>query len=367
MIRFDLLASAHHARAGELHTAHGVVPTPAFMPVGTQASVKAIAPEELTRSGTSMVIMNTYHLWLRPGPEVVAEHGGLHQFSRYPGAIATDSGGFQAFSLAERVKLHEEGFTFASHLDGARLMLSPEESMRIQGLLGSDIALQLDVCPPGDASGEEVRSAVARTTRWAARCLASKAPSQALFCIVQGGGDVELRRSHARELSALPFDGIALGGFSVGEPNETMHRTLAEVAPELDPGRPHYLMGVGTPLDLVRAIGVGIDVFDCVMPTRNARNGQAFTSAGKVVIKHARYRHDLGPLDETCECPTCRAGYSRSYLRHLFMTRELLVFRLLSLHNIWFYQRLVAEARRAILAGRFAEWAADATRGLTRA
>ena len=324
------------------------------MPVGTQATVKALTPEEVAHTGARMTIMNTYHLWLRPGPEVVAEHGGLHGFSKWPFAIATDSGGFQAFSLAERVKLDEDGFEFASHLDGSRHRLSPEESMRVQGLLGSDIAMQLDVCPPGGSPREVLESAVARTTRWAERCLAAKRADQALFAIVQGGTDVELRLRHAEELARLPVDGIALGGFSVGEPNASMHETLAQVGPKLDPARPHYLMGVGTPADLIRAIGAGVDVFDCVMPTRNARNGQVFTFDGKIVIKHAAHRSDLRPLDEHCPCPTCRGGYSRAYLRHLFIAGEILAHRLLSIHNLTFYERLVAEARTAILEGRFA-------------
>ncbi len=359
MTRFQLIATDATARAGLLDTAHGTVETPVFMPVGTAASVKALDSQDVEKTGARMLIMNTYHLWLRPGPEVVALHGGLHGFAKWPHAIATDSGGFQAFSLAERVKLSEEGFSIASHLDGTRLMLSPEESMRVQGALGADIALQLDVCPPGAATESEMESAVERTTRWAVRCLATRTAGQALFCIVQGGSNVERRLRHARALEALPFDGIALGGFSVGEPNESMHATLREVAPTLDPARPHYLMGVGTPADLVRAIGCGVDVFDCVMPTRNARNGQAFTPDGKIVIKHAKYRHDLRPLDPDCHCSTCRAGLSRSYLRHLFIARELAVFRYLSVHNLTYYATLVRGARQAILEQRYAEYASD--------
>ncbi|MFO0569993.1 MAG: tRNA guanosine(34) transglycosylase Tgt [Polyangiaceae bacterium] len=358
-LEFSLEATDGSARAGRLETRHGTVQTPAFMPVGTQASVKALAPEEVSATGARMTIMNTYHLWLRPGPEVVAAHGGLHGFSRWPHAIATDSGGFQAFSLASRVKLDESGFEFASHLDGRKLLLSPEESMRVQGLLGSDIALQLDVCPKGRSPREELVSAVERTTRWAERCLSALAPGQALFGIVQGGTDVELRLAHAEALARLPLDGLALGGFSVGEPPEEMHAALVKVAPALDPARPHYLMGVGTPRDLVIAIGAGVDVFDCVMPTRNARNGQAFVTGGKIVIKHAKYRMDTRPLDEHCPCPACRGGFSRSYLRHLYMSGEILVHRLLTLHNLFFYEGLVAEARRAIVERRFAAFAAE--------
>ena len=358
-IRFVLERTDGNARAGTLHTRHGPVQTPAFMPVGTQASVKALSPDEVAATGARLTIMNTYHLWLRPGPEVVAAHGGLHGFSRWPHAIATDSGGFQAFSLAARVKLGEDGFEFSSHLDGARKLLSPEESMRVQGLLGSDIAMQLDVCPPGGSPRPELLRAVERTTRWAERCLAARAPEQALFGIVQGGTDVELRLEHAEALAKLPLDGLALGGFSVGEPPAEMHRALCQVAPRLDPTRPHYLMGVGTPLDLVIAIGAGVDMFDCVMPTRNARNGQAFVGGGKIVIKQAQYRLDTRPLDESCPCPTCRGGFSRAYLRHLYLAGEILVHRLLTLHNLCFYESLVAEARSAIVEQRFERFAAE--------
>jgi queuine tRNA-ribosyltransferase len=303
-----------------------------------------------------MVIMNTYHLALRPGPELVAEHGGLHEFCRWPHAIVTDSGGFQAFSLAERTRLGEDGFEFSSHLDGKRILLSPEEAMRIQGLLGSDIAMQLDVCPEAGAAEPELRLAVERTTRWAERCLAAKKPAQALFGIVQGGTNIELRLSHLEALSALPLDGLALGGFSVGEPVSEMYRALAKVGPAMDPKRPHYLMGVGTPADIVTAIAAGIDLFDCVMPTRNARNGQAFTAEGRVVIKNAQHKSDPRPLEPGCDCAACAGGYSRAYLRHLFLAGEILALRLLSLHNLSFYGRLVSSARAAIREARFEAW-----------
>jgi len=355
-VRFELVQRQGTARAGILTTPHAVVPTPCFMPVATQATVKALTPDEVSAAGARMVIMNTYHLWLRPGADLVAEQGGLHEFSRWPHAIATDSGGYQAFSLAERTHLSEAGFDFASHLDGARRLLTPEESMRVQGLLGSDIALQLDVCPPAGASHGELREAVERTTRWAHRCLAAKHPEQALFGIVQGGLDVDLRRTHARELEALPLDGIALGGFSVGEPPQEMHRALGAIVPGLDPARPHYLMGVGTREDLVIAIAAGVDVFDCVMPTRNARNGQAFVRGGKLVIKNARYKSDKRVLDPGCSCPACTGGYSRSYIRHLYIAGEILAHRLLSLHNTYVYVDLVRRARQAICEGRFEVW-----------
>ena len=357
MISFRVEVSSGVARAGVLTTPHGEVRTPAFQPVGTQATVKALSAEEVAATGARLVIMNTYHLWQRPGPELVAERGGLHEFSRWPHSITTDSGGFQAFSLAERTRVDEDGFEFSSHLDGRRLRLSPEEAMRIQGLLGSDIAMQLDVCAPAGSARRDLELAVERTTRWAERCLAAKFPAQALFGIVQGGLDVELRLAHAEALAKLPLDGLALGGFSVGEPIESMHETLARVAPSLDAARPRYLMGVGTPLDIVRAIAAGVDMFDCVMPTRNARNGQAFVPGGKLVIKNARYRNDPRPLDENCVCDACRGGYSRSYLRHLYVAGEILALRLLTHHNIQYYQSLVAGARAAIVAGHFAAWA----------
>ncbi len=358
-------ATSGHARAGTLHTSHGEVPTPAFMPVGTQATVKALSPAEIADTGAHMVIMNTYHLWLRPKPEVVASLGGLHEFSRWKGAIATDSGGFQAFSLAERRKVSEEGFQFSSHLDGAKLLLSPEKAMEIQGELGSDIAMQLDICAPGEAGTKERIEAIERTTRWARRCLDARkmaregATAQAVFGIVQGGTDVALRRRHLEELSDMEFDGLALGGFSVGEPPEKMHAALREVAPMMDPQRIHYLMGVGTPADLIRAIGSGIDLFDCVMPTRNARNGQAFVRGGKIVVKNATYRTDRRVLEEGCDCLTCASGYSRAYLRHLYVAGEMLVHRLLSLHNLRFYGRLVQEARQAILRNQYDTWSLE--------
>jgi len=356
---YRLEASAGHARAGHIVTRHGEVPTPAFMPVGTLASVKALSSAEVAQSGARMQIMNTYHLWLRPGPERVAELGGLHEFARWPHAIATDSGGFQAFSLAERTKMTEDGFEFSSHLDGKRLKLTPEEAMRIQGLLGSDIAMQLDVCLSGTAGHAELRAAVDRTTRWAERCLAAQSPGQALFGIIQGGTNIELRLEHAETLAKLPLQGLALGGFSVGEPPAHMHAALVQIAHRLDAARPRYLMGVGTPEDLLVAIGAGIDLFDCVMPTRNARNGQAFTWQGKVTIKNARYRDDPLPLDPECTCQACRGGYSRAYLRHLFVAGEILALRLLSEHNLTLYGRLMREARAAILGGRYADFAAE--------
>jgi queuine tRNA-ribosyltransferase len=297
----------------------------------------------------------------------VAALGGLHAMARWPHAMLTDSGGFQAFSLGTRkaltgspkglVTASEEGFSFRSHLDGSLWHLSPEEAVRLQGLLGADIQMQLDVCPPGGAEPKAMEDAVAKTTRWARRALASPRPErQALFGIVQGGTDVRLRRSHAEEQAAHDpgFDGLALGGFSVGEPIPKMYETLAEIAPLLDPERPRYLMGVGTPRDLLEAIEHGVDMFDCALPTRNARNGQAITRSGRVVIKQARYKSDRSPIDPECSCATCRGGFSRGYLRHLYLAGEILVLRLLSLHNLHLYGELVSRAREAIRAKSYA-------------
>jgi queuine tRNA-ribosyltransferase len=357
------------ARRGVLMTPHGSVDLPTFMPVGTQGSVKTLSPSEVASTGARIVLGNTYHLWLRPGAEVIAELGGLHGFSRWRGAMLTDSGGFQAYSLSGRVSARskvtssaplvvptEDGFTFRSHLDGSKHHLSPETAVRVQGLLGADIQMQLDVCPPGDSPRDVVEAAIAQTTRWARRALACERPErQALFGIVQGGCFADLRARHAEELAALdpPFDGLALGGFSVGEPIAKMYETLHAVASRLDGERPRYLMGVGTPADLLEAIGAGIDMFDCVLPTRNARNGQAFTRFGKLVIKQARFARDPLPIDPACTCPACAGGFSRAYLRHLYLSREILSLRLLSLHNLHFYGELVAGARSAIEAGSY--------------
>lgn len=357
--RFRTLAESGSARAGILETAHGDVPTPAFMPVGTQAAVKSLDPSEVLGTGARAVIMNTYHLWLRPGADEVSALGGLHAFSQLPCAIVTDSGGFQAFSLAERTRVSEDGFEFSSHIDGRRMALSPERAMEVQGLLGADIAMQLDICPPGDAPREDVIRAVERTTRWAARCLAARSPQQAVFGIVQGGIHSDLRVKHAEELGALPFDGLALGGFSVGEDPAEMHRVLPLVVPSLDPARIRYLMGVGTPKDLLIAVRAGVDLFDCVMPTRNARNGHVFVRGGRLNIKNAAHRLDAQALEPGCDCTTCAAGYSRSYLRHLYIAGEILALRLLSIHNLRFYARLLAGAREAILEARFERYFED--------
>jgi queuine tRNA-ribosyltransferase len=370
---FEVLARDGRARAAVLTTPHGDVETPTFMPVGTQGTVKALTPDEVASTGARIVLGNTYHLWLRPGAELIASLGGLHGFTKWPHAMLTDSGGYQAFSLGgnlERpvaggakslVKCDEDGFTFRSHLDGEKHHLSPETAVKVQGLIGADIQMQLDVCPPGASARSVVEDAVKQTTRWAKRALATPRPErQALFGIVQGSVFADLRRAHADELGALPFDGLALGGFSVGEPIPKMYETLHACASALDAARPRYLMGVGTPTDLLEAIDAGVDMFDCVMPTRNARNGQALTRFGKVVIKQARYKDDALPLDPECACACCRGGYARAYLRHLYLAGEITVLRLLSLHNLHWYGELVGAARRAIREGRFAAFKAAA-------
>ncbi|MCS6798981.1 MAG: tRNA guanosine(34) transglycosylase Tgt [Myxococcota bacterium] len=350
---FEVVATDGAARVGRLGTPRGVVETPAFMPVGTQGTVKGLLPSEVEATGARCCLANTYHLWLRPGAELVASLGGLHRFMRWPHVILTDSGGYQVFSLASLRRIDDDGVWFRSHLDGSPRRLSPEESMRVQALLGSDIAMVLDVCPPADADRDELDRAVARTSTWARRCLAAPAPDgQARFGIVQGGMDLALRRRHLDEVCAMSFDGVALGGFSVGEPPAQRWELVGELGPRLDPERPRYLMGVGTPADLLHAVAAGIDLFDCVLPTRNGRNGQAFTWRGRVNLRQARHRADGGPLDARCDCLVCHT-FSRAYLRHLFVAGEMLGPRLVSLHNLHFYAALLREARRAIAEGSY--------------
>ena len=357
---FAIHATDGNARAATLTLAHGEVPTPIFMPVGTYGSVKAMTPRELDALGARIILGNTYHLWLRPGLEVIAAHGDLLRMVGWPRPMLTDSGGFQVFSLAQLSKLTEEGVVFRSPVDGSPRNLTPEVSMMIQATLGSDIAMAFDHCPPGDASREVVVEAMERTTRWAARCLPEpRAVGQQRFGIVQGGAHLDLRLRHLEQICALPFDGYALGGFSVGEPIPVMYQLLDQVAPCMPADKPRYLMGVGTPRDLLTAIGAGIDMFDCVMPTRNARNGQLFTWHGKLVISHARYRSDTGPPDPDCGCETCRT-FSRAYLRHLHACGEILFARAATLHNLHFYLELVTRARQAILEGRYSAFATEA-------
>ncbi|HEY8925126.1 MAG TPA: tRNA guanosine(34) transglycosylase Tgt [Polyangia bacterium] len=356
---FQLEASDGAARAGVIATAHGPVRTPVFMPVGTQATVKALSSADVTALGAEIILGNTYHLALRPGAEAVAARGGLHRFMAWPRAILTDSGGFQVFSLRERRSVDEDGVTFRSHLDGAVERLTPERAMEIQALLGSDIAMAFDECPPADAPESEIVAAMERTTRWARRCLAGPAAQlgsgggrQLRFGIVQGGLDHGRRRAHLAEIAALPFDGFALGGLSVGEAPSVMHEVVGAIAPEMPAAAPRYLMGVGTPEDLVEAVYRGVDMFDCVMPTRNARNGQLFVTGGKLNIGNARFRTDDGPVEAGCRCECC-ASYGRAYLSHLFHARELLYYRLASIHNLRHYLDLVRGARAAIREGRF--------------
>jgi len=350
---FSVAARDGNARTGLVSTRHGDVPTPAFMPVGTRASVKGLDPTEVRASGASILLGNTYHLMLRPGEELIRRAGGLARFMAWDGPTLTDSGGFQVFSLAGLAKIDDEGVVFSSHIDGAREHLTPARSIAIQAALGSDIAMAFDQCPPGDAPREIIERAMARTTLWAKRQIGlERAMGQALFGIVQGGTHVDLRRAHLAELAAMPFDGMALGGLSVGEPVPEMYRVLAEVAPEMPEEKPHYLMGVGTPADILEGIEHGIDMFDCVMPTRNARNGQAFVRGGRVNIKQAQYAEDPRPLDPTCDCPCCRT-FERRYLRHLYMVGEMLVARLFTIHNLHHFGALTRGARQAIADGRF--------------
>lgn len=343
------------ARAGELQTAHGVVKTPAFMPVGTAASVKGLAPWELGRLAPEMVLANTYHLLVRPGVEVVEKLGGLHSFMGWPGPILTDSGGFQVFSLEKHRRLDDDGVTFRSHVDGATLRLTPASCVETQRRLGVDVAMALDVCPALPATHAELEVAVRHTLRWAVKCreaLPSGGPTL-LFGIVQGGLDRGLRRSCADELATMGFDGHALGGFSVGEPPPAMWEAVNECAPMLPESHPRYLMGVGTPVDLVHAVASGVDLFDCVLPTRSARNGLLYTSRGKVVLKHARWRLAEEPPDPACDCQTCRSC-SMAYLRHLYLAGEAAVVVLATVHNVHHYLSLMRRIRSAIMADRFA-------------
>ncbi|MFT3700578.1 MAG: tRNA guanosine(34) transglycosylase Tgt [Kofleriaceae bacterium] len=350
---FELLATKGHARAGILHTPRGDIPTPVFMPVGTAGTVKAMTADELRTPplDAKIILGNTYHLFLRPGLEVMEHVGGLHKFANWDRPILTDSGGFQVFSLAAINEIDDDGVTFRSHIDGSRHRLSPEISMNIQRVLGSDIAMCFDQCPPGDADASVHDVAMKRTTAWAARCrVTPRAPGQTVFGIVQGGIDTERRKRHMAEITALDFDGYALGGLAVGESIADTYRILDEVAHLLPATRPRYLMGVGTPQDLAKGIEAGIDMFDCVMPTRNARNGYLFTASGnRVNIPNAANRTDLGPIDPECPCHTCR-NHSRAYLHHLYKAKEILYARLATLHNLTFYARHVRGIRDQILA-----------------
>ncbi|MCA9513654.1 MAG: tRNA guanosine(34) transglycosylase Tgt [Myxococcales bacterium] len=356
---FELLttdAGGTEARRGRVTTAHGVVETPVFMPVGTLGTVKALTPAHLLEIGAEIILGNTYHLYLRPGLEVVEALGGLHRMAAWSRPILTDSGGFQVFSLRDSARIKESGVTFRSHLDGSAHELSPERAIAIQETLGSDIMMAFDECPPASASPAAMRAAVERTTRWAKRCIAARTrEDNALFGIVQGGTDRALRERSLADLVDLPFDGLALGGLSVGESRELTWSTVAALAPQLPADRPRYLMGVGTPEDLLVCIGHGVDMFDCVLPTRNARNARVMTPEGDLNLRNTRHRLDDRPIDESCACYTCRT-FTRGYLRHLHKAQEILFSTLASLHNLAYLIALVGGARAAIEAGDYASY-----------
>lgn len=348
-----------HARRGEVVTKHGVVQTPIFMPVGTQATVKAVTVDNLKEIGAQIILGNTYHLFIRPGHSLIEQFGGLHGFMNWDRPILTDSGGFQIFSLKDLATITEEGAAFRSHLDGSKLFLSPEDAIEVQESLGSDIMMCLDTCIPYPATKEQTIQATALTGRWAGRCRAAhKKREQLLFGITQGGMYPELRKQSAETLIEIGFDGYAIGGLSVGESKTLMHEMTEATVEHLPDDYPVYLMGVGTPEDLVEGVWRGVDMFDCVMPTRNARNGTLFTSRGKVVIKNSQYRQDKRPLDEHCNCYTCR-HYSRAYLRHLFVSREILAYQLNTIHNLFFYINLMTEIRQAIENDRYSAFRND--------
>jgi queuine tRNA-ribosyltransferase len=364
-MKFDLLATDTTAdgtaRRGRLHLAHGTVETPVFMPVGTYGTVKAMAPNELVEIGAQIVLGNTFHLWLRPGLDIIRAHGGLHRFMGWDKPILTDSGGFQVFSLGDLRKITEEGVKFQSPINGDKLFMRPEDSMQIQHVLNSDIVMIFDECTPYPADEKQAADSMRLSLRWAQRSRDEHdrlANTNALFGIVQGGMHEALRDESLAELEAIGFDGFAIGGLSVGEPKNEFARVLAHTAPRLPVDKPRYLMGVGTPEDLVFGVTQGIDMFDCVMPTRNARNGWLFTRHGDVKIKNAQYKDDTRPLDETCACYTC-SNFSRAYLHHLHRIGEILGARLNTIHNLFYYQVLMAELRAAIEAGKLSEYTTE--------
>ncbi len=378
-MKFELLKTDGRARAGRLTLTHGQVETPIFMPVGTYGSVKAMSPKDLTDIGAQIVLGNTFHLWLRPGLDVMAKHGGLHQFMNWSKPILTDSGGFQVWSLGDLRKISEEGVAFQSPVNGDKLFLTPEESMRIQTVLNSDIVMVFDECTPYPSTRDQTADSMRLSLRWAKRSkeeFGRQNNSNALFGIVQGGMMEDLREESLAGLQEIGFHGYAIGGLSVGEPKEDMNRILAHTTPKLPTDRPRYLMGVGTPEDLVEGVSQGVDMFDCVMPTRNARNGWIFTRYGDLKIRNARYRDDLRPIDESCHCPVChpadhgdeRPAFTRSYLYHLQKVQEILGAHLATVHNLYFYLDLMAQMRAAIREGRFAAWRdqfhADRARGV---
>ena len=357
-MRFECLATDGAARRGRLVFERGTVETPAFMPVGTYGAVKALTPEEVRATGTEMLLGNTFHLMLRPGTEVVRAHGGLHAFMHWDGPILTDSGGYQVFSLAARREVSEEGVTFRSPLNGDRVFLGPEDAIAVQRELGADVAMAFDECTPYPADEATARASMELSMRWAERCRRAHEGPGALFGIVQGGVHAALRRASVGHLVDIGFDGYAIGGLSVGEPPAERHAMVEATVPVLPAEAPRYLMGVGTPADLVAAVARGIDLFDCVIPTRHARNAFLYTSQGVVKLRNARYRTDTGPLDPACDCPTC-THYSRAYLHHLDRCGEILGARLNTLHNLHYYQRLMRRLRAAIEAGTLAHAAAE--------
>ncbi|XEC97691.1 tRNA guanosine(34) transglycosylase Tgt [Paenibacillus tarimensis] len=358
-IKYEFIKSCKQsgARLGRLHTPHGVIDTPAFMPVGTQATVKTLSPEELKTMDAHIILSNTYHLFLRPGHELIGQAGGLHKFMNWNRPILTDSGGFQVFSLSNMRKISEEGVEFRSHLNGDKLFISPEKAMEIQNALGSDIMMAFDECPPHPAEHGYVKQSLERTTRWAERCLNShKRPNeQALFAIVQGGMYEDLRRQSAIELTSMDFPGYAIGGLSVGEPKEIMYEVLDYTVPLLPAGKPRYLMGVGSPDALLEGSIRGIDMFDCVLPTRIARNGTTMTSRGRLVVRNAKYASDFGPIDPECGCYTC-TNYSRAYIRHLLKADETFGIRLTTYHNLYFLLQLMRDVRQAIAEDRLLDF-----------
>ncbi len=359
-MQFEIFNNEGKARLGRLSFPRGVVDTPAFMPVGTSATVKALTPEEVASTGAQIILGNTFHLMLQPGMEVIRAHGDLHDFMNWQGPILTDSGGFQVWSLADLRKLDEKGVTFRSPVDGSKVFMGPEESMDVQQTLGSDIVMVFDECTGFPASESEARFSMELSARWAARCKAHYDGPGALFGIVQGGMYPALRLESLQHLVEIGFDGYAIGGLSVGEPKEDMHNVLDEVAWRLPAEKPRYLMGVGTPRDLVDGVLRGIDMFDCVMPTRNARNGWLFTSEGSIKIRNAKHQLDTRPLDPDCSCYTCQ-NYSRSYLRHLHRRNEILGARLCTIHNVHYYQQVMQRIREALNSGRFTEFASSFT------
>jgi queuine tRNA-ribosyltransferase len=361
MLSFTIVAidPASRARAGVLETPHGTVQTPMFMPVGTQASVKALTPDDLRAVGAQIILSNTYHLLLRPGPEVIASFGGLHGFTGWTGPILTDSGGFQVFSLGHLRAVNDKGVTFRSHLDGSTIVLTPERVVAVQEDLGADIILPLDECPPYPCDDETARTATERTLRWAERALqARRRGDQAMFGIPQGGMSAELRAASARAIGALPFDGFSIGGLSVGEPKSLMWQMLDAAVLALPPDKPRHLLGVGAPEDLIAGVARGMDLFDCVLPTRVARNGGLFTLDGRINIRAARWQMEHGPVMPDCDCYTCR-NFSAGYLHHLARAGELTYFRLATMHNVRFMLRLSGEMRAAIVDGAFGSWSAD--------